>query len=302
MVLSWLMARWLPGLPRHSTKVRSLVRFGGDIAASYLIFNVIRNADNVLIGWRWGAGPLGLYSRAFNLLMLPVRQLSGPAGNVAVPTFSRIQTDPERFANYYLRLINVMMWISTPIFAILFVAAKPVIIVVLGKQWLETVTIFQILAISAPGQLVLETTVWLLVSRGQSGRLLRLFLGISPIIVGSFLVGLPFGAEGVALSGTVALIGMLPWILMFTFRRTDLTLWRFGRAIVCPTCLSLAGVVVAELALYMMGPRGIPSECLVIALAFVAVYLLSALIRPVRDEGKFLRKLMGHAGLSVELE
>jgi len=85
MTLSWLMVNWRPGLPRRDTNVGSMVVFGGNVAASYLIFNLNRNADNVLIGWYWGAAPLGLYSRAYNLLMLPVRQLSVPAASVAVP-------------------------------------------------------------------------------------------------------------------------------------------------------------------------------------------------------------------------
>ena len=141
----------MPGLPRRDAKVGSMIAFGGNVAASYLIFNVNRSADNVLIGWYWGAGPLGLYSRAYNLLMLPVRQLSAPAGSVAVPAFSRIQSDPERFARYYLRTVNLIMWISTPIFGFLFVAAQPVIVLVLGNQWREAAPVFQILAISALG-------------------------------------------------------------------------------------------------------------------------------------------------------
>ena len=51
--------------------------------------------------------------------MLPVRQLSVPARSVAVPAFSRIQGDPERFARYYLRAVNLIMWISAPIFGFL---------------------------------------------------------------------------------------------------------------------------------------------------------------------------------------
>ena len=56
-----------------------MIAFGGNVAASYFIITVSRSADNVLIGRYIGAGPLGLYSRAYNLLMLPVRQLSAPA-------------------------------------------------------------------------------------------------------------------------------------------------------------------------------------------------------------------------------
>ena len=169
MLLSWLMVRWIPGLPRRDAKVGSLIAFGGNVAASYLIFNVNRSADSVLIGWYWGAGPLGLYSRAYNLLMLPVRQLGVPARSVAVPAFSRVQADPERLARYYLRTANLIMWILAPTFGFLFVAAVPVIVLTLGNRWREAAPVFQILAIFALGQLLLESVNWLLVSRGNRG-------------------------------------------------------------------------------------------------------------------------------------
>ena len=78
MMLSWLMVKWRPSLPRRDAQVGSMIAFGGNVAASYFIITVSRSADNVLIGRYIGAGPLGLYSRAYNLLMLPVRQLVGP--------------------------------------------------------------------------------------------------------------------------------------------------------------------------------------------------------------------------------
>ena len=292
MSLSWLMVKWRPGLPRRDAQVGSMIAFGGNVAASYFIITVSRSADNVLIGWYWGAGPLGLYSRAYNLLMLPVRQLSAPAAGVAIPAFSRIQSDPERFARYYLRAVNLIMWISAPIFGFLFVAAQPVIVLLLGNQWREAAPVFQILAISALGQLLLESTIWLLVSRGQSQHLLRLLLMICPIMVGSYAIGLPFGIKGVALSGSLVLLTILPWMLKFTFRGTNLTLQGVGRAVLYPIALCLVGVFLAKLALHLIGPERIVSQLLVTALGFTAVYLLSTLIRPVREEFISFRKLL----------
>lgn len=295
MFLSWVMVGWIPGLPRHLTRVRSLIGFGGNVAASYLALNVIRNADNVLIGWYWGANPLGLYSRAYNLLMLPVRQLGGPAGSVAIPGFSRVQADPERLAHYYLRTANLMMWLSAPIFGFLFVAAVPVIDLVLGRRWQAAAPVFQILAIFALGQLLLELTVWLLVSRGQSKRLLKLVLVISPVIVGSYAIGLPYGIKGVALSGSLILLALIPWIIKFSFRGTNLTLQRLGNAILCPISVGLAGVLMATLALHLTSPRDIGLQLLIGALGFTAACSLSVLIPPVRREIMSLRALLRKA-------
>ena len=298
MALSWLLVHWRPSLPRRATNIRSLLAFGGNVSVSYLVTNLNRSADGALVGWYWGAGPLGFYSRAYNLLMLPVRQLSVPAGNVAVPTFSRIQNDPERFARYYLRTTSLIMWICAPLFGFLFVAAAPVIALILGPQWGEAGPVFQILAVSALGQVFLDISIWMLVSRGLSGRLLKLLLIISPIIIGAFLIGLPYGIKGEALAGSVVQIAILPWMLHFTFRGTELTLPRLVQAIVYPLSLCLASILCAEFCLYLIGPDHVLSQLLTIALAFIGTHGIAVLIPRVRAEVMSFKDLLSAFGLS----
>jgi PST family polysaccharide transporter len=300
VAFTWIMVRWIPSLPRRGAKVGSLLAFGGNVAGSNLVYYLDRSIDSILVGWYWGASPLGLYSRAYNLLLRPVNQLNAPLSAIMVPSFSRLQNDPERFARYYLRAANLITWIATPVFAFLFVAAKPVIILVLGHQWREAAPVFQILSIAALAQLLFSPTNWLLVCRGQSGRLLKLFLILSPIFVGSYIVGLPFGIKGVALTGSLVFVGVFPWILRYTFRGTQLTLQGLGRAILCPIALSLSGVLSAELALHVIAPEGLVSQLLVTGLAFAATGLFSALVRPVREEAMSLRKLFSELRLSKQ--
>jgi len=291
MGISWLMVRWRPSLPRWDAHVGSMITFGGNVAASYFVITTSRSADNVLIGWYLGAGPLGLYSRAYNLLMLPVRQLSIPAASVAVPAFSRIQSDAERFARYYLRAVNLIIWISAPVFGFLFVAAHPVIVLLLGNQWRDAAPVFRILSISALGQLLIESTIWLFVSRGQSKRLLRLLLITTPILVGSYVVGLPFGIKGVALSGSLILLASLPWILKYAFQGTILTLPSVGRAALCPVSTSLIAVLFAELALHYTAPDRIFLQLFVSAGMFTLTLLFCVLLPPVKREVMSLNKL-----------
>jgi len=301
MVLSWVMARWLPGLPHRGAKVRSLIAFGGHVAGSYLVGNIYRSADNVLIGWYWGAGPLGLYSRAYNLLMLPIRQLGGPARSVAVPAFSRVQAEPERLARYYLRTANLITWITAPLFGFLYVAAAPVIVLVLGRRWEEAAPVFQILAIVALGQLLLESTVWLFVSRGQSRRLLRLSLTICPLVIAGYAVGLPFGIKGVALAGSLVFLGIFPWILKYSFRGTQVTLQRVGRAILYPVVLSLSGIGVAEVLLETLAPNKAPEQLFLSAVGFALGSMLALLLAPpIREEFLSLKKLLSTSRFGVE--
>ena len=292
MVMSWLMIRWRPGLPHFGPEIRTMVGFGGNVAVSYVIFNWVRNADNILIGRYWGAGPLGLYSRAFNLLTLGISQITAPTCSVAIPALSRIQDEAELFARYYLKIMNLIVWIIASLFGFLFVAATPVIVLVLGAKWREAAPVFQILTISALGQVLLESTLWVLISRGQSARLLKLMLFLSPIMLGSFVIGLPFGIKGVALSLSITLLCTLPWILRFTFRNTNLTLTRLFEALVRPVALSLSGVLLGKLALRLFAPQSEISQLFVAALSFLVTYSLSMLIPSVREEFESIRKVL----------
>ena len=121
--------------------------------------------------------------------------------------------------------------------------------------------------------------------------------GISPILIGSYLIGLPFSTKGVALSGSLVLLAILPWMLHYAFRGTQLTLQRLGQALLCPLSLCLAGVFSAELALHLIAPRGTTTQLLVVAAGFGAAYSLSALISSVRQEAGSLKKLFSELRL-----
>jgi O-antigen/teichoic acid export membrane protein len=298
MLLSWLLVRWIPDPPRRSAEVRSLISFGGSIAASYLLFNINSSADNILIGWYWGAGPLGLYSRAYNLLMLPVRQLAGPARSVAVPGFSRVQDEPERLARYYLRATNLMVWIMTPLFGFLFVAAVPVVVLALGYRWRAAAPVFQILVIAALGQLLLETTLWLFVSRGKGASLLKAVAAMTPLVIGSYALGLRFGIKGVALCGSLMLMMIVPALLKVGFRGTLLTVGQVAQAMVCPVGAALAGVCASELALHFEPQRNMVAQLALAAVSFAAGSALSALVPRVRRELISLKSLFNRSRLA----
>ena len=183
-----------------------------------------------------------------------------------------------------MRFVNLTIWISAPIFGFLFVGAQPLVVLLLGDQWREAGPVLQILIISALGQLLMDSIIYLLVSRGDSRQLLKLMLITSPIMVGGYAIGLPFGILGVALSGSLGLLCSLPWMLRFAFRGTNLTLQRLAGALLYPITLCLAGVCLAELAVRFINPERLLLQLVVIALSFAAAYSVSALVPAVRRE------------------
>lgn len=247
-VAVWFACGWRPSLPVRGSGVRGMLAFGGHFTGFSLMNYFARNADNLLIGKFWGAGQLGLYSKAYALLMLPLGQITYPISAVAIPTLSRLQDDPDRYSHYYYRAINTIAFITMPLVAMLAALSHEVIIIVLGKQWTDSAIIFKVLAFAAVFQSIWSTIGWIYISLGQTKRLMHWGLIMVPLIVISFLIGLPWGGLGVATSYTLCFLFliMIP-SFWYAFRYSPVSITGLFSAIRCPLVLASAMYCGSEL-------------------------------------------------------
>ncbi len=223
-VVVWTACSWRPGLPQRRNGTRAMLAFGGHLTGFSTVNYFARNLDNVLIGKYWGAQQLGLYAKAYQLLLLPLNQINAPISSVAVPTLSRLQSDPQQFRNYYLKALSIVAFLTMPIITFMVVASEEIIGLLLGSQWREASVMFQLLSISALVQPICNTTGWIYISTGRSDRMLKWGLFSSSWIVASFFVGLPHGASGVAFSYAIAMLLQAIPCIYFATRGTSITM------------------------------------------------------------------------------
>ncbi len=194
----WAACGWRPGWPVRSSGVRTMLAFGGNLTGFNFMNYFARNLDNVLIGRFWGAGQLGLYSKAYGLLLLPLQQVTRPMAAVAIPALSRLQNDPQQYRRYYLKAISLIAFVTMPGVMFMIFMSDEIIGLVLGKQWMASSKIFAVLGVAALIQPIMGTTGWLFVSTGRTDRMLRLGVVSAVCVLTAFAIGLPFGAVGVA--------------------------------------------------------------------------------------------------------
>ncbi len=195
---------WLPGLPRRQVSLRRFFRFGGNLFSTQAITYFTKNIDNIALGVVWGAVPLGLYSRAYQLLMMPLNQINAPMTGVALPVLSRIQHDQESYERYLARAQLVACYLTATVFAVAAGMAQPLVGVLFGPQWSKVAPIFAILAVGGIFRSVAQIAYWIYLSRGRTGAQLRLILWTRPIMIGIILAGLPWGPVGVAVGHSVS--------------------------------------------------------------------------------------------------
>ncbi|MCE9650962.1 MAG: lipopolysaccharide biosynthesis protein [Parvibaculum sp.] len=216
----WIFCRWRPGRPGRLSQVRSLLGFGGYVTGSNLASLFVRNMDQVLIGWYWGATPLGLYDRAYKILLLPINNLNAPLFSVAMPALSRLAGEPERYRRTYLGMVEKLSMVTMPCAALLVAAPDLVVRLLFGPQWVAATPIVGWLGLAALYQPVSYTCSWLFMTQNRTSEMFRWGLISSGLLAVSIVAGLPFGAEGVAAS--FALSGI--------FVRMPALFWAVGRS------------------------------------------------------------------------
>jgi O-antigen/teichoic acid export membrane protein len=277
-VLVWVFCGWRPCLPIRRAGVRSMLAFGGHITGFNIANYFSRNLDNVLIGRYFGSGVLGLYSRAYSIMMLPIDQIRVPLQSVATPALCHIQNDFVRYQKYYTKLISLIAFITMPLIVFLFVCGDQTVHLLLGNQWSGAAGIFKILAIAAFIQPVISPAGLVLVSLGQSKRYLKWGVFNSIITVASFIVGLPWGAVGVALSYAIVNYLLFFPCLWYCFRRSPMSIAAFMQAILRPMTASLcmgAAIFPAYLFLQNQSDIMVIGTCFVLGLsAYLLVWVL----------------------------
>jgi len=217
MAGTWAFCGWRPGPPGRLGTVRDLLGFGGNVTLANSINFSTQHLDQLLIGWYWGAAPLGLYDRAHRLLLAPINNLNAPLFAVAMPALSRLVDEPARYRNAYLQMIEKLIMITMPGAALLIVMPDYVVRILFGPHWLDAAPIIGWLAIAALYQPVTYTCSWLLMSQNRTREMPMLGLAGSCITAVAVVIGLPYGAVGVAaayaLSGLCLRVPFLFWVV-----------------------------------------------------------------------------------------
>jgi PST family polysaccharide transporter len=199
----WLLSGFRPGRPSFEGDFKEIVGFGSGVSGFNVVNYFGRNADNLLIGRFYGGEQLGYYDRAYRLLLFPLSQIQAPLGRVMLPVLARLQSEPERYRKAYTDCVSLLMMATQPGIVFMIVFAEDLFRALLGAQWTPAAQIFQWLGICGLHQVATSTLGWLFLSQGRGGDFFKIGLFNAVISVVSFVVGLLWGALGVAIAYAV---------------------------------------------------------------------------------------------------
>jgi O-antigen/teichoic acid export membrane protein len=276
---AWWAAGWCPSSPFDRAPVRRLLTFGGDVTAARSLQFMSRSVAQILIGTASGAAALGLYTNAYNLLFRPILRLNNPLVPVACAVLARLADEPTQYRAYFRRGNLALNSLTLPFLAFLAVDAERAVLVVLGDRWLELVPLLRALLVAALMRALFMSTQWVYLSLGRTREQLRWGMLRTGVTLIGVVVGINWGAFGVALALSVTSVMVLfpaiSWVIAVSpLRWTD-----FVASSVAPAGAA-AGAALALLAAGALIPFAEPplARLLLDGVGFGVVYASAWLI------------------------
>lgn len=206
-----MQSKWRPRFLWSPPAFRDLWRYGIGLTGFSVVNYWARAADKLLIGRMIGSEALGLYSRAYSLMLLPMTQVINVLAPVMFPALAAMQHDRDRVRKVFLRVINLLSFITFPMMLGLVAVAEPFVVSLFGEQWGEIVPLVQLLSFVGLMQTINNPTGWIYKSQGRTDWMFWWGMFGSGVLVISIIVGILLGGvREVAISYLVGNVLITP--------------------------------------------------------------------------------------------
>ncbi|MBI1784694.1 lipopolysaccharide biosynthesis protein, partial [Candidatus Sumerlaeota bacterium] len=197
-LLLWLASPWRPSLQFDRAALKELLLFGVPMTGTQMIGHTAISIDSVLVGRFFGPAPLGLYTLALSIVVVPVNNVFQVVNRVIFPAFSLIQEDKARIKELYLKFSGAIMLLVAPVYLGLAVTAGPAVQFIFGEKWIEAVPILQVFCLRGLLGLVGGMNTNLFLSQGRADLRLRVIFFFRFLTIVAVFVGLYWSVMGVA--------------------------------------------------------------------------------------------------------
>jgi PST family polysaccharide transporter len=249
----WISTGWVPGRPRMGVETWPMLCFGGTVTLNSIVVYIGYNMEKVILGRFWGPDVLGVYTRAVQLIGLPVNTINATIGGVLFSSLSRLQDDPIRFRSFFIKGYTLVMAVTVPttLFCALF--ADEIVTLVLGAGWAQAIPIFRLMTPTILVLGIINPLFWVLAAMGLQKRSLYVGLVLAPLVMAAYSLGMRWGPNGVALSYSIV---MALWVfphVAWCLYGTPISVADLARATAGPFVAGIAAAACAFALVHQIG-------------------------------------------------
>ncbi len=285
-----------------SGRIGGMLSFGGGMSLIGIVNYLALNVDYIIVGKFLNPALLGLYSRAYQLVMLPLNKIASTMSTVMFPSFAEIQNDSARIKRSYLMMVNAIALITFPVLAGIATGAEYVIVGLYGENWRGAAEALRILTIAGMLKAVCHMAAPVMQATGYVyAELRRQFVYFLVIAVGC-LGAVRYGIEAVSWAVVIGALWFYLSMARFVTRILSSS-WKDFISAQIPGMTVAAAVVLAQFLVIALlhGTKSLAAPFVLVILAAVSciTYVLCLLYFPKRIIGEiptwFIQNYARHA-------
>jgi len=191
-VFLWLFSTWRPKFTFSKESFKELFGFGSKILIANLVNTFYQNIFYTIIGKLYSTEQLGKYTRADQFNTIFTNNLTLVIQKVSFPILSSIQEDRDKLTFVFRKTLIYSSIITFAFVLALAAIAKPLILILIGYKWIDSVQYLQIMCLYGmlyPLQIV---NLNMLNVQKRSDLILKLEIVKKIIFVPVFIVGFYF--------------------------------------------------------------------------------------------------------------
>lgn len=193
-LLYWKYQHWFPGFRFSWNIYKEYFSYGSKLMLSTLLNTTYDNVYSLVIGKVYSSSSLlGYYTKGCGYASLPASVFSGILNKVTFPVLSKIQEDDVLLEQIYRKMIRVSAYVVFPLMILLFLLARPLVIVLITEKWANCIIYIQILCFSLMWNPIHSLNLNLLLIKGKTELFLKLEIVKKIIGVITLCVTIPFG-------------------------------------------------------------------------------------------------------------
>jgi PST family polysaccharide transporter len=243
VIVLWQASDWRPRFKFSIKHWQELFSFGINLVGISLLSFITTNSDNLLIGYFLGSVELGYYTLGYKIYQLILQLLSSITEKVALPIFSRMQTEMELLRNSVYRVTQLTSLFAFPVCFGVIVLAPELVPVVFGEKWLPSIPIMQILGFVGVLHCVFQFKVTLITAMGKPWWIMwsSCLNAITDFIF--FAVAVHWGIVAVAAAYAIRTYCFSPIRLWMLYQLTGIKLRKYFCQYTAPLLSSLGMII-----------------------------------------------------------
>ena len=194
-VLMVLVSKWRPYFSISWIKVKKHWTFGKNVTTARLMNYFSRNLDDILVGKKFGSSPLGIYSKSYSLLTLPLTLISKSFLTATLPSMPHLRNDKDRANEMYLKVVRSVLLLNTPLCIILFFGAEDIVNLLLPSVWDETVPLIHLFCVLSSIQAIGPLNDLIYEGMDHTDKIVQYTIISHLITISGILMGYLFGAN-----------------------------------------------------------------------------------------------------------